>query len=76
VKPGTRDIRQMEDGGIDAGLLMLMLYACATGRKFSHREIAYVCGWDRSSVWLVEQEAIKKLMSNPRLRTAWKELSR
>jgi hypothetical protein len=74
VKSGTRDIREMEDGGIDAGLLMLALYAAQTGRQFTYREIAFVCGWDRSSVYLLEKQAVRKLRTNPRLRAAWKEL--
>ncbi|HEY9282349.1 MAG TPA: hypothetical protein VIP46_02745 [Pyrinomonadaceae bacterium] len=73
MKPGTRDIREMEDGGIDAGLLVLSLYVAQTGRQFSYREIAFVCGWDRSSVYLLEKRAIDKLKRDPRMKTAWKE---
>jgi redox-regulated HSP33 family molecular chaperone len=73
VKPGTRDVREMQDGGVDAGLLLLSLYAEETGRVFSIDEIAYVCGCSHGLVWYVEQEALRKLKKHPRLRAAFSE---
>lgn len=67
LKPGTRDPREMEDGGVDAGLLMLEATA-QPGRVYTIDEIAYVCGCSRGLVWYLEQEAIKKLRDSERLR--------
>jgi redox-regulated HSP33 family molecular chaperone len=73
MKPGTRDMNEMEDGGVDAGLLLLSLYADETGRTFSIDEIAYVCGCSHGLIWYVERDALKKFRSHPRLRAAFSE---
>ena len=49
------------DGGIDAGLLLLMSTPAPGDGVWSHREIAYVCGCSRSYIWLLEQQALENL---------------
>jgi len=51
---------QLEDGGIDAGLLLLVA-TTPPDRVWGHREIAYVCGCSRTMIWLIEQAALRKL---------------
>lgn len=60
MKPGTREVGEMEDGGIDAGLLMLELLS-PPGRRYTVREIAEVCGTSRGTIFFLERSARKKI---------------
>lgn len=53
-------IDEIEDGGIDAGLLTLEAIF-PEGAELSLREIAAVCGCRMQNIWYIEQRALKKL---------------
>lgn len=48
------------DGGIDAGLICLKA-AQRPGQKFTHQDIAFVCGCSRTFIFLVEKAALRKI---------------
>lgn len=50
----------LEDGSIDAGLLLLSLVT-PRGVERTHREIAFVCGCNHQDIWHIEKRAKKKL---------------
>lgn len=60
MNPGTRDINEMEDGGIDAGLLMLELMS-PPGRAYTVRELAEICGTSRGTISWLEKSAKEKI---------------
>jgi hypothetical protein len=65
--------QQYPDGGIDAGLLLL----CATTpplKRWTLVEIAFVCGCSRTNIWLIEQNALRKLRRSLSRRDDVKEL--
>lgn len=53
-------IEKIEDGSIDAGLLVL-LAETPPGIELSAEEIAFVCGCSRACIWQIENRAMKKL---------------
>jgi len=53
-------LAEMEDGGIDAGLLLLELML-PRGIELSQADIAFVCGCSRGYIWLLEKTARQKL---------------
>lgn len=55
------------DGGLDAGLECLAA-AAKPGQRFSHRQIAFVCGCSRSWIFLIEKRAMKKIRERLRKR--------
>jgi hypothetical protein len=59
--------QELEDGGVDAGLLMLVA-TTSPERPWTHREIAYVCGCSRTNIWLIEQAAWRKIKRELRRR--------
>lgn len=51
---------EIEDGGIDAGLVMLeAIYP--DGAELSLREIAEICGCRWQNIWYIEKQALKKM---------------
>lgn len=53
-------LEEIEDGGIDAGLVTLEALF-PDGAELSLREIAKVCGCRMQNIWYIEQRALKKL---------------
>ena len=50
----------LEDGNLDAGLLLLSA-AAPSGVTRTHEEIAFVCGCYKQDIWHIENRAKKKL---------------
>lgn len=48
----------LEDGGLDAGLLLLSISNLG---ELSLRDIAFVCGCNPQDIWHIENRAKKKL---------------
>lgn len=48
----------MEDGGVDAGLLILSAVA---DRELTLEEIAFVCGCSKQHIWHIEAKAKRKI---------------
>lgn len=55
-----RRIREIDDGGIDAGLLIL-LETASPERELTQRDIAFVCGCSIGYIWNLEKQALQKL---------------
>lgn len=53
--------KQLNDEAIDAGLSMLVARPHPTGGHWSHRDIAFVCGTTKTTIFNLEQSAFKKI---------------
>lgn len=56
--------RPLVDGGIDAGLHLLLL-ATPPGIERERKEIAFVCGCTEEMIGKIERDAIRKLQNHP-----------
>ena len=54
------DNEDMTDGGLDAGLTLL-LAATPRGIERTSAEIAFVCGCNHQDIWHIENRAKKKI---------------
>lgn len=54
------DLKRIEDGSVDAGLLLLEL-ATPRGVERTQDEIAFVCGCSKQNIQGIEYRALKKI---------------
>lgn len=50
----------LEDGGLDAGLIILSAVT-PPGMIRTSEEIAFVCGCNRQDIWHIENRALRKI---------------
>ena len=60
MKSSANNLAQIEDGSIDAGLLVLSVLF-PDGCPYSHEQIAFICGCHRSNIWHYEKKGLSKL---------------
>jgi hypothetical protein len=59
MKNEADNFQQIEDGSIDAGLLLLSRHPMAD--SFTFEQIAYVCGCSKANIQRYESNGLKKL---------------
>jgi hypothetical protein len=70
-EPKGADITKVEDGSVDAGLLLMAITPKPGGGEWSSIEVATVCGVSSTYIRMLEQSAMRKLraafMARPEL---------
>ena len=60
-KPQPTNISDIEDGSVDAGLLLMSITPKPDGGQWSSKDVARVCGVSGTYIRMLEQSAMRKL---------------